>query len=183
MRRILLLTSAVALVAAVIITTSLAARRSLPPPGSAAAQVSSTPAKPALAPARPELPRVAQNTAPETAPVASTPAKAPMAAPGSASMILVVDPETGRLGLPAGGQQALTIEELQSLARAEAEGLVTLRNPDGSETLNHEGRFADHSIARVGPDGKVTYGCVHGEGELDHALRATPPAKAAAEEK
>lgn len=98
-------------------------------------------------------------------------------------MILVVDPETGRLGLPEPGlQRALTITELQALARAEAEGLETIRNADGSETLNHEGRFADHSIVRVGRDGKVTYGCVHGEGELEHALHATPPAKSAAEE-
>jgi hypothetical protein len=98
-------------------------------------------------------------------------------------MILTVDPETGRLGLPETGQQALTITEMQELARAEAEGLVTVRNADGSETLNHAGRFADHSIAKVGPDGRVIYGCVQGEAELEHALHATPSAKPAAEEK
>ena len=31
------------------------------------------------------------------------------------------------------------------------EDLLLLRNPDGSETMNHEGRFVDFTVVRVGP--------------------------------
>jgi hypothetical protein len=99
-------------------------------------------------------------------------------------MVIAVDPETGTLGMPERTlNRALTIEELQALARAEAAGLVTIRNLDGSETLNHEGRFADHSIVRIGPDGKPIYECVHGEGQLQHAQHQNRPAPTAGEEK
>ncbi len=98
-------------------------------------------------------------------------------------MILAVDPETGQLGLPSSSlQRALTTEEMQALARAEAQGLATVRNPDGSETLNHEGRFADHSIVRVGRDGKPVVQCVNGEGQREHALHSAQTVKPAAEE-
>ncbi len=179
MRWILLLASTVGLLAAVFLATSSSARRPQPLPASVVAAVSSLPpSSPRVVPAAPEpLIAPARAATPERASVAAKPA------PGSASMILVVDPETGRLGLPEAGQQrALTIAELQELARSEAEGLATVRNADGSETLNHEGRFTNHSIARVGRDGKVVHGCVHGEGELEHAMHAAPPAKSAAEE-
>ena len=118
--------------------------------------------------------------------VIGIPAPAPTAAlaPASHGMVLVADPETGAPGLPrTEGQGPLTVSELQSLARAEAAGLVTVQNPDGSEMLVHAGRFASHSIVRVGPDGKPVYGCVEGEGARDHALHQAPPAAPAAEDR
>jgi hypothetical protein len=188
MRHMLLLASAVALVAAVIIATSSAARRPLAPEGPGATARAALPAStPVEAPAPRQLLSTAGSPTPENAPLRAagspSPIPAPGRTPGSASLVLTVDPETGRLGLPETGQQELTISELQAYARTEAEGLVTVKNADGSETLNHAGRFADHSIARVGPNGRVTYGCVQGEAELEHALHATPSAKSATEEK
>lgn len=193
MRRLLFLASAVGLLAAVFIATGSSDRRPQALPGSVAAAIASLPpSSPAATPASQVHPAPARAAMPAAASVGARDGVAPPAtrAPqaegsafGSAGMILVVDPESGRLGLPdAGLQRALTIAELQELARAEAEGLATVRNADGSETLNHEGRFTNHSIARVGRDGKVVYGCVHGEGELEHAMHAAPPAKSAAEE-
>jgi hypothetical protein len=182
MRRLLLLASAIGLLAAVFLVAVLFAasssgRRPQALPGSVAAAVASLP--PSSHVAAPALPAPPAKDIVPPAPRANA---APRTALGSTSMILVADPETGRLGLPEpGSQPALSISQQQALARAEAEGLVTLRNADGSETINHEGRFATHSIARVGRDGKVVYGCVQGEGELDHALHATAPAKSAAE--
>ncbi len=111
-------------------------------------------------------------------------AAAPAPSAGSTGMILAVDPETGMLAMPESQlHRALTIPELQALARAEAEGLVTIQNADGSETLNHAGRFADHSIVRVGPDRKLIFECVQGEGQFEHALRGPLPATSAVEVK
>jgi hypothetical protein len=180
MRRMSYLVSATVFLAAFALVASSITLRPSAPSGPEAAAVAA-PRPPASAPA-PEGPAEREPAAPIPGDaIAGTPA--PRALPGAASMILRVDPETGQLTLPEPAlDRALTIEEMQALARAEAEGLVTLRHPDGSETLNHEGRFADHSIARVGPDGKVSFQCVLGEGQLAHALRLTPTAAPAAEE-
>lgn len=70
---------------------------------------------------------------------------------------------------------ALTIEEMQALARQESEGLVTIRNADGSETLNHEDRFRDYTVLKVGPDGEPVFDCVQGEAALKQALRPAAP--------
>jgi len=81
---------------------------------------------------------------------------------GQAGMIVAVDPETGELIMPEREEfQALSIEELQTIARREAEGLVTVRHSDGSESIDHEGRFADYTVMRIGPDGKPIFQCVH----------------------
>jgi hypothetical protein len=83
------------------------------------------------------------------------------------------DPETGALGAPR-PDRALTIEQMQELARQEAAGLVTIRNADGSETLNHEGRFIDFSIVRLGQDGKPVHDCIQGEAVVRRVLRTQP---------
>jgi hypothetical protein len=89
----------------------------------------------------------------------------------------------GRIGPPEPASfRPLSIEEQQALARQEAEGLVTIRNADGSETLNHQGRFADHSIVRIGKDGKPVFECVQGEGQMRHATQPDRPAPAQEEE-
>ena len=75
-------------------------------------------------------------------------------------------------GQPAAPERVYTIEEMQDLARREAEGLVTIRNADGSETLNHEGRFTDYTVVRIGKDGKPVFTCVHGEAGLEHAMHS-----------
>jgi hypothetical protein len=77
-------------------------------------------------------------------------------------------------GEPSG--PARTIEEMQALVRQESEGLVTIRNADGSETLNHEDRFRDYSVLKVGADGQPVFVCVQGEAALKQALRRTTPA-------
>ena len=77
----------------------------------------------------------------------------------------------------------MSIQEMQDLARREAQGLVTIRNADGSETLNHEGRFREFTVVRVGPDGKPVYRCVHGEAGAAHAARPAVPADPKREER
>lgn len=92
-----------------------------------------------------------------------------------AAVRIAADPATGQLVAPEHSGLALTIEEMQDLARGEAEGLVTIRNPDGSETLNHDGRFTDYSVIRVGPDGRRVFQCVHGQFGVEHARRHAAP--------
>ena len=77
-------------------------------------------------------------------------------------------------GQPSG--PALTIEEMQAFARQEGEGLVTIRNADGSETLDHGDRFRDYTVLKVGADGQPVFICVQGEAALKQALRRTAPA-------
>lgn len=77
-------------------------------------------------------------------------------------------------GQPAG--PALSIEEMQALVRQETEGLVTIRNADGSETLNHEDHFRDYTVLKLGSDGQPVFVCVQGEAALQQALRRPAPA-------
>jgi hypothetical protein len=173
MQRLLHIATTVALVAAAFIATDTAARRSRAVAPSRSSAISSS-AKPAVA----RAPRGTAARVRAVAPVVASPA------PGSASLVLTVDPETGMLGLPESQQhRALTIPEMQALARAESEGLVTIHNPDGSETLNHQGRFADRVVVRMGPDGKKVMECIQGEGQLERALHGTPAPAPTAEEK
>ena len=88
----------------------------------------------------------------------------------SASMKIPAD----GAGQPSG--PALTIEEMQALARQETQGLVTIRNADGSETLNHEDRFRDYTVLKVGPDGQPVFVCVQGKAALKQTLRPAAPA-------
>jgi hypothetical protein len=104
------------------------------------------------------------------------PAPAP-AAPelGMASAAKVArDPVTGQLVAPDYASP-VTIDEMQAAARREAEGLVTLHNPDGSETINHQGRFADQVVVRVGPDGRPVFVCTQGKAAAERVLRPTAP--------
>jgi hypothetical protein len=82
---------------------------------------------------------------------------------------VAMDPVTGQLTAPEHGE-AVTIDEMMAAARQEAKGLVTVRNADGSETLDHRGRFADHSVIRVGADGRLVFLCVHGKSGVAHAV-------------
>lgn len=107
------------------------------------------------------------------APATDTPA-APRRADATfaAGMRIALDPVTGEAMLPGPSGPALGIEEMQELARREAAGLVTVRNADGSETLDHEGRFMDFTIVRAGPGGRPVFQCVHGAHAARHAAHA-----------
>lgn len=100
-------------------------------------------------------------------------------APGSlaSGMRLDADPLPGQ-AQPADPGPALTIGEVQALVRQQTADLVTVRHPDGSETLNHEGRFLDVTVLRVGADGRPQFLCVHGELGLEHVLGTPHPAPA-----
>jgi len=163
------------------------ARPATPPPSTAVLETSESgsaatarpptaPAVEAKAPAR-QVPAKGARS-PVTASRDAEPEDAapiPGNATSSAAMRVAKDPVTGQLVTPEHSAPTLTIEEMQGLARQEAEGLVTIRNADGSETLNHDGRFADFTVLRVGPGGRPMFQCVHGRAGVGHALRHATP--------
>jgi hypothetical protein len=55
---------------------------------------------------------------------------------------------------------------IRQMSNHSTEGLKETVNPDGSITLNHEGRFQSVMVAVKGPDGKVHIG--HGEDFLQN---------------
>jgi hypothetical protein len=71
-----------------------------------------------------------------------------------------VDTQTGQI-------QELTPEEAQKLAAGlkpmlnkSSEGLVTVQHPDGSMSMDLQGRFQNVAVARVNKDGTVSQSCV-----------------------
>ena len=99
-------------------------------------------------------------------------------------MVIAVDPETGTLGMPERSALDLpTIEEFQAQARKEAEGLVTVHHADGSESIEHQGRFTDYAVIHIGPDGKPLFTCAHGTPGLHAALRKDLPVRSAQEDR
>jgi hypothetical protein len=71
-----------------------------------------------------------------------------------------VDPQTGKM-------KELTPEEVQKMAAGlkkminqSTEGLVQVQHPDGSVSVDLEGRFQNVAVARINKDGSVTEGCV-----------------------
>lgn len=72
-----------------------------------------------------------------------------------------VDPQTGRM-------QELTPEETQKMAAGlkqmvnqSTDGLVQVQHPDGSVSMDLEGRFQNVTVARVNKDGSVSQSCVN----------------------
>lgn len=95
---------------------------------------------------------------------ASTSKASPTAiAPHEAGMVVGLDPETGKLGLPTAEQRA----ELDQIAASQnallsrsAAGLTEEHRADGTVHVNLQGRFQEYATVRIGPDGAKTFGCV-----------------------
>lgn len=117
----------------------------------------------------------AASLAPAAAPHGTEPARTRAALGGHAGMVLTLDPESGRFGMPEHAALAPSIEELQALVRQEAATLVTLRSADGSERIEHEGRFTDYTVVRFGADGKAVFECAHGEAGIRAAMHRDRP--------
>jgi hypothetical protein len=71
-----------------------------------------------------------------------------------------VDSQTGEI-------QPLTPQEAQKLAAGlkpmlnkSSDGLVTIQHPDGSMSMDLQGRFQNVTVARVNKDGTVSQSCV-----------------------
>ena len=107
------------------------------------------------------------------APVAVQPA-------ASAGMVVGIDPETGRLGLPSSDQMLqLSPAEKTGLLRT-SEGLTPVRLPDGTVKVDLQGRFLDFSVVRLDANGRLQIGCVEDAPGLARWMDTTPSAPAPA---
>jgi hypothetical protein len=87
----------------------------------------------------------------------------PATAPVAPRMSVAIEPETGAL-VPdrASSATPLTQAERIGLMRASA-GLREVRLPDGGVMVDLQGRFQEFSVAGVGPDGCLRFGCLNGD--------------------
>jgi hypothetical protein len=95
--------------------------------------------------------------------------------PATAGMVVGIDPETGQLGMPTPEQMQKLSESQQYQMDHSAAGLVEVHHPDGSVSIDLQGRFQEYETVRVGPDGKLIYRCVDGPENAEHALESPAP--------
>jgi len=107
------------------------------------------------------------------------PAKAVAApAPARAGMVIAYDPETGRLGPPTVEQLlALDARERNAVSRSLA-GLIQVHHPDGSVSVDLQGRFQEFAVATIGADGKPVLRCVEDSASVRRPLSPAPAAPA-----
>lgn len=86
-------------------------------------------------------------------------------APGLEAARVAIDPETGELG-PAPAGEKVADEQLRQMLRRDSEGLTEVVHPDGSASIDLQGRFMNASLARLGADGEVETVCTT---DHDHA--------------
>ena len=163
-RRIALLSALTFLVGALLVHAIHRPRQDSVPalPTAAAAPIVAT----APAPAEPATPAAHAQT-PAPAKAATTPAM-PY---GSAGMVVGIDPETGKLGLPSKADRA-ALERAANLSPAldrSDVGLTVIHKPDGSRMVDLQGRFQDYMVVRIAPDGRKIESCVEGP-EVEKAL-------------
>lgn len=70
-------------------------------------------------------------------------------------------------------------DSLKNALSTSSEGLTEVRHPDGTVTVDLEGRFQNFSVAKVNPDGTITTECVSDAKEVDQFF-GTDKAKTAA---
>lgn len=91
--------------------------------------------------------------------------------PAVGGMLIGIDPETGKLGMPTREQwNQLSDLEQQRLDHSSA-GLIEVHHPDGSVSVDLQGRFQEFATVRIGPDGKLIFQCVDGAENAERALK------------
>ncbi len=124
-----------------------------------------TPAKPSVSPVTERVAEMAR----------AVPAPATKEAPArAAGMVVGIHPETGRPGMPTPEQR----EEIRNAAGAalqssaldrSGEGLQVVHRPDGSRSIDLQGRFHEYAVIRIRPNGAKEQTCVQGP-DLEAAL-------------
>lgn len=99
----------------------------------------------------------------------------PGRAPAFAGMLVGIDPETGRIGMPTPEQRA-ELEALMTDPRLShsGDGLVEIRHPDGSASIEVGHRFMEFSVVTTGAHGRLVHSCVNDPRSLARVLRARP---------
>lgn len=150
-----------------VIALSISAAPCRPTAGSVAAR-KAAPAVPAV----PAAPIVAMTPVVATpAAIARVPAKAkalPGIVPGSAGLLIALDPETGEVGMPSPEQVAAMGLSEEGMVSHEGDGLTVVQHANGMRSVDLQGRFQEFVVARKTADGKVVVGCVDSPKHADH---------------
>lgn len=72
-----------------------------------------------------------------------------------------VDSQTGEIQPLTPQEAAKLAEGLKPMLNRSTEGLVQVQHPDGSVSVDLQGRFQDVTVARVNKDGSVSQSCVN----------------------
>ena len=103
--------------------------------------------------------------------------------PGTAALRAYRNPETGALDIGVAPLSGLSLDaETQNALRRDTIGLVEVHHPDGSVSIDLQGRFQCATVARIDGTGKVIV-CTDGVESAQHALHddaagsATPEVK------
>jgi len=122
-------------------------------------------------------------SAPAVEPAESAPAVAPTAlsapsaaTPAAGGMVIAIDPETGEYGMPSPEQlEALSKSSLEALNWSD-EGLVEMHHPDGSVSLDLQGRFQQYTVVSIRPDGSKELQCGDDPAAHTHHVASSEPA-------
>ncbi len=143
-------------------------------PATAPPVVAAATPDPATAPAPAVIASPVVATPLAVAPAARTIAAdpAPGVVPGSAGMIIAIDPETGSVGMPTDAQlEEFKLHEGAAASRT-ADGLVPVIHANGTVSVELDESFQEYAIVRRSVDGKVTFGCIDHPADLEYAQTA-----------
>ena len=121
----------------------------------------------ALQPAAP-APWSARREPASATPARNAPSERLSPLPGSAGMIVGIDPETGNLGMPS--PEARARMSMSPALDRSMTGLTVVTRPDGSKHLDLRGRFQEYMVLHLTPDGRKVETCVQGPA-VEAALR------------
>ena len=102
--------------------------------------------------------------------------------PGAAGLVAAIDPSTGRLIAPTAEQMRSLAPPVTEATSRSGEGLVEVHHPDGTVSVDLQGRFQDYVVAQIGRGGRSVVGCVHDTAAVRRALGDTLAAPPALEE-
>jgi hypothetical protein len=150
-----------------VIALAIAAAPSGEPAGTASMNDAISPV--ATAPvSAPPAPATASKTVVAPAKPAPVPAPRSGIVPGSAGMVIAIDPETGDVGMPTPEQLAdLKLNENEAVMHEDA-GLLQVQHADGHWSMDLQGRYQEYAVIRKAADGTTTIGCVDHPANADH---------------
>ncbi len=90
--------------------------------------------------------------------------------PGGAAQQVAADPASGEPGAPTAEQIGAIERAVAAMLSQSSEGLEVVELPDGTLTMDLEGRFQEVIVATIAPDGTVRVGCVNRPGQVQAAL-------------
>lgn len=97
---------------------------------------------------------------------------------GSTGMVVGIDPETGKVGMPSREfRDALRESRGDPALSRSMEGLQVIHRPDGSRMIDLRDRFQEYTVLRITPDGHKEQVCVQGpdvEAALQGRASASP---------